>query len=130
MTNKTNERPMLKSCPFCGRAPIIHRPNNLHKGWYWINCGSSREECGVTPTTHHLFSLEEVVEAWNHRPREAALTEALKQAREALEKYQVRIGHGCISHDSHLCPSCDAAKELGKSAISTISSVLEQEPTK
>ena len=60
----------LKPCPFCGSECIITK-FNMDK-YYWHECG----DCSIITDCHN--TEQESTEAWNNRPLESELINALK----------------------------------------------------
>ena len=56
----------LKSCPFCGKRPIIDSYlNQKNQPSYSIEC--ENENCEVRPMTNWHKSLDVAVKKWNRR---------------------------------------------------------------
>ena len=81
----------LKLCPFCGKKPMVGKggPGNLV--WY-IEC----EEDEHVASVQSGGTRKEAIAAWNTRPFEDALVEALKAVRddEGLAEVIASVGEG------------------------------------
>ena len=69
----------LKVCPFCGEAPVVHRLGPLDLDQWAVSCESLL--CEIMPTTDAKRSREGAIAAWNTRPLEKELAEALYDIR-------------------------------------------------
>jgi hypothetical protein len=74
----------LKRCPFCGEAGQL-----TSGGDCWIaHCSQVAKEfeaeicCHFVPESGYVSTIEEAIAAWNHRPDEDALVEALVATRQ------------------------------------------------
>ena len=93
----------LKPCPFCGSKEVftMHRPAQLLMPAFWVvKCRHCLACAGIEGTEI------ETVAAWNSRPTEEALTEAL---------YQYTNPDGCFC-DDETCRMCrgEAAMKLAR----------------
>jgi hypothetical protein len=69
----------LKLCPFCGKKPSIERSGPGNLVWY-VECEG--EEPEHTISMQSGGTQKEAIAAWNTRPVEDALVEALKKVLE------------------------------------------------
>lgn len=89
----------LKPC-VCGKKPSIERSGPGNLVWY-IEC-----DAPLTDNAEHTVSLQcggtraEAVAAWNHRPVEDALVEALKAAEVMLRALLVSMPYSVSTNDS------------------------------
>ena len=64
----------LKSCPFCGIEADVAHANDL--SYFYAYCAN--EDCEIQPEGGMRDTEKDAVAAWNTRPVEDALVEALK----------------------------------------------------
>lgn len=83
----------LKSCPFCGS------PAELRQGHLILCMNEEENGCLVDPLVQSLTD-EETVAAWNTRPVEDALVEALKAAEVMLRALLVSTPCSVSTNDS------------------------------
>ena len=75
----------LKRCPFCGNSDNEEFEFGQRGTGSWIDC----LHCETSgPGTHYSE-----IDAWNHRPREAALEKKLEVAIAALEELKKGVGN-------------------------------------
>jgi hypothetical protein len=68
--------PKLKPCPFCGNTGVVQR--KISRAAWLIYCPSEPHICPVSVETVWFESEERAASAWNTRPLETQMYEALK----------------------------------------------------
>lgn len=84
----------IKPCPFCEAVP----KQNEFDSFTWIEC-----ECGAVGPNDEIVIYAEIVEGWNTRPIEDALTASLNRASDACasvqrERDDLREKHDHLEH--------------------------------
>ena len=70
IAEKVNTQDHLKTCPYCGKVPVIEHKVYQRKSERWsdewcIYC--SNNDCDVRPTTNTFYSKEIAMRVWNAR---------------------------------------------------------------
>lgn len=91
--NRMSE-PKLLPCPYCGNTPDSSE-STMDAGHWGTGCISV---CPVNPMAWS-YSREESEKAWNTRPLETEMYEALKAARLHLSDYSLRTMWGTDGDD-------------------------------
>lgn len=81
----------LEPCPFCGR-PVELRYERRYVGpdTYSIWCGFV--SCGINPSTGEHLDEDSAIAAWNRRPSDGKLREALEAATDRCQKFLDTFG--------------------------------------
>lgn len=74
----------LLPCPFCGRSAFM---NHLRGAFGPDSCvvGCTNPNCDVSPSSEEHITEAAAIAAWNTRPGEKALVDALEEAAQSLE---------------------------------------------
>jgi len=89
----------LKACPFCGKQPTVTPYGVIH-------CAD--EECPAIVSTSHN-TTEEAIAAWNTRPLEKELAEALLPFKEFADRWDAKpiLNHTDMLYAVHGGKDCN-----------------------